>query len=149
MKPCLSEKSRDRSFGAPFLLLVWDRKTDPAPLRCARITRPMAQNLKRNYGVMRLDTPRNTPRSRVGRAFQLAHLNLTTLLEVRIYHLPDSRKYRAHFTRGKRKRIIVNFFRRIHLERGRSTRIIRASEIPYKYLWSRYQTEEGESGCRL
>jgi len=128
MNPCLSEKSRDRSFGAPFLLLVWDRKTDPAPLRCARITRPMAQNLKRNHSIMVSWHSRNT--TLVTRcAFQLAHLNLMMPLEMRIYYFPTHENIECILRRETKKNVIVNFLRRIRLECGGSTQIIRASEI--------------------
>lgn len=70
-------------------------------------------------------------------------------LEVRIYYLAVSRKYRVHFTHGKREHIIASFFQQIRLERSRSRRIIRASEIPCKYPRSQHQTEEDESGSRL
>lgn len=151
MNPCLSEKSRDRSFGAPFLLLVWDRKTDPAPLRCARITRPMAQNLERNYDIRRLATMTlATPRSS-RYAFQLAHLNLTMPLEVmpRESIISPTRENIERILRTENKvHVIANLFQRIRLERGGSKRIIRASEITHKYQRSRHQTEKGEDGSR-
>lgn len=42
MYPLRSEKSRGLNLAAPLRLLTWALKTDPAPLRCARITRPIS-----------------------------------------------------------------------------------------------------------
>lgn len=39
--PERSAKSSGRSFGAPLRFFVCDRKMDPAPFLCARMTRPM------------------------------------------------------------------------------------------------------------
>lgn len=41
MYPLRSEKSSGLNLAAPLRLLTWALKTDPAPLRCARITRPI------------------------------------------------------------------------------------------------------------
>ena len=44
--PFLSAKSTALSAGFPFLCLVWDTNTDPAPFLWARMTRPISETIK-------------------------------------------------------------------------------------------------------